>query len=85
MKEIMYFVDTDNNFLLAYEKSSEFFVIFVPEKKAWEDCNISFSAFKHDYAFREIDREEVAKMTGGCLPEALLSEYLKMICKNSEG
>ena len=52
----------DNGFLLAYEKSSEFFVRYIPQTNEWEDCNTSFSDFRHDYYFREVSKEDAYRI-----------------------
>lgn len=82
MGEIKYYQDLRNNLLLAYEKSVAFFVMYVPETNEWTDCNISFSAFQHDYAYREIIREEALKITNGNLPDAMFRQYLDILRKN---
>ena len=82
MQNIEYLEDVRNHFLLAYERSTEFFVIYLPEKQRWEDCQISFLRFKHDYEYSKISREEVVKRTGGILPESNFENYLAIIRGN---
>jgi len=82
MNELKYFLDTDNDFLLAYDKNTEFFVRYIPETDKWVDCDISFSQFRHDYCFRSVDREEALHIANGNLPDALLQQYINMIDKN---
>ena len=82
MEDLKYYEDLYNKFLLAHDKKTEFFVKFSEESKQWEDCNISFMQFKHDYNFREISKEKASKITGGILPEKLFSEYLSLINNN---
>lgn len=81
MKDLAYFEDTDNGFLLAYEKSSEFFVRYLSASDEWEDCPISFSQFRHDHCFREMDREEAFRRTSGNLPETLFERYVALLGK----
>ncbi len=81
-ENIRFYEDLNNGFLLAYEKSSEFFVRFIPELEKWENCNISFSNFRHDYDFREISKEEAVRKTNGNLPDANFEEYLKLLNRN---
>ena len=83
MGDLKYYLDLSNNFLLAYEKSVEFFVMYIPEREEWTDCNISFSNFKHDYDFKEIPREEALEKTNGNLPESMLRQYSDTIYKSS--
>ena len=83
MENLKYYQDLRNNFLLAYEKSTEFFVMYIPETKEWADCNISFSNFKHDYDFKELSGEEALEKTNGSLPESMFQQYLDTINKNS--
>ncbi len=84
MENLEYYLDTQNSFLLAYEKSTEFFVRYIEKLNQWEDCNISFSNFKHDYAFKKISKEEAYSITNGNLPEAKLQQYIRTIRKNLE-
>lgn len=82
MDNIKYYEDLTHKFLLAYESSTEFFVRYNPETNQWQDCNISFLCFKHDYDYKEISKEEVIKRTNGTLPEEKLKNFLIMINKN---
>ena len=84
-KKISYYLDTDNGFLLAYEKSCEFFVKYDPTERSWEDCKISFFSFRHDYCFREITADEAASIAEGNLPTEELRAYLKLLKKNLGG
>ena len=81
MKDLMYLIDVDHGFLLAYERESEFFVRYLPKTDEWETCPISFSRFRHDYCFREVEREEALRLANGNLPEELLARYLERIGK----
>lgn len=85
MEDLKYYEEMANQTLLAHERSTEFFVKYVPEMKEWEDCGISFSQFKHDYPFREMSREQVMQITGGNLPEAAFKEYTEMLNRNMGG
>lgn len=80
--DLKYFKDEAHGFLLAYEASSEFFVRYLQETDEWEDCRISFSQFRHDYYFREVERDEALHMANGNLPEAQLQRYLALVAKN---
>lgn len=82
MQNIKYYEDLDNRFLLAYEKHTEFFVIYNPDTKQWKDCNISFATFQHDCAYKEISEEEIIKKTDGVLPESNYKEYLTILRRN---
>ena len=84
MEKIRYYWDTQNGFLLAYERSTEFFVKFIPSTGKWEDCEISFMQFMHDYSFREISTNEAMEKAGGCSPEDNYREYIAMINRNSD-
>ena len=83
VENLKYYKDLNHDFLLAYEKSTEFFVVFRPENNKWEDCNISFSKFRHDYEFIEVGKEEVIKKTSGNLPLALFQQYSDLLKRNS--
>ena len=83
MEYIKYYQDKNNGFLLAYEKSVEFFVMYHPQTKEWTDCNISFSNFVHDHEFKEITEQEVCVQTDGNLPKSMYRQYVEMIRKNS--
>lgn len=82
MDKLKYFEDLDHHFLLAYERSTEFFVMFNPKENVWVDCNITFSNFKHDYYYNELSEEEVSERTNGNLPKSELSEYVKLLHNN---
>lgn len=82
MEKIRYYSDTQNGFLLAYERSTEFFVKFIPSTGKWEDCEISFMQFMHDYSFREISADEAMEKAVGCSPEANYKEYAAMLARN---
>ncbi len=82
MEKIKYYLDLDNDFLLAYEKSTEFFVRFLKETGEWECCGISFSNFIHDYCFKEITSDEALEKSKGRLPEADYQEYVAMLNRN---
>ncbi len=82
MRELQYFIDLKNDFLLAYERTSEFFVMYIPAEERWVDCAISFSEFRHDYNYREISRDKAMERAGGCLPEANYMEYVAMLDSN---
>ena len=84
MKNIKYYQDQKHGFLLAYEKSVEFFVMYLPDKKEWADCNISFANFKHDYEFKEMSEEEVLGKTNGNLPESMYQKYADMLRKMAD-
>lgn len=82
MPNIKYYEDLQNHFLLAHEKHTEFFVMYIPETKQWKDCHISFSNFQHDYEYKEISKEEMIQKTEGVLPESKFKEYLAMVRSN---
>lgn len=82
MQNIKYYEDLRNHFLVAYEKHTEFFVMYIPEKKQWNDCLISFLDFQHDYEYKEISKEEATQKTDGNLPESKLKEYLAILRSN---
>jgi len=84
MERIKYFIDLTNDFLLAYEKSTEFFVRFIAKTGEWEDVNISFLDFRHDYSFREISQDEAMERTNRNLPLEAFDQYLKLINRTSE-
>ena len=83
MENLKYFVDLTNDFLLAYDKKTEFFVRFVPKTGEWESVNVSFLSFMHDYNFKEISTEDASKITNGILPNKIFKQYLEMIKRNS--
>ena len=83
LQGIKFYEDLRHHFLLAYERRTEFFVMYVPEVKQWQECHISFLSFQHDYEYKGISREEVSRKTDGVLPEAELKKYLALIQSNS--
>ena len=82
MKDLKYYVDLRNDFLLAYERTTEFFVMYDPKSSEWKDCTISFISFRHDCEFKEISYEEALAKTNGVLPEDKLTQYRKLINSN---
>ena len=82
MPKIEYYLDTGNGFLLAYEKSTEFFVRFVPSKNEWETVEISFSQFRHDYEFKALSESEAVKLSKGATADTALEQYRDMIKRN---
>lgn len=84
MDGLRYYEDLSRGVLLAYEESVEFFVAYIPKTKEWTDCGISFLKFRHDYAFREVCREEALEKTDGNLPEEMLRRYIDMINGNKK-
>ena len=82
MENLKYYLDLDNGFLLAHEKTTEFFVRYIREIGEWEPLMISFSNFKHDYNFKEISKEEALQKSDGCLPEAMFQTYSDTIKTN---
>ena len=85
MEKLRYYLDLDNGFLLAHEKTTEFFVRYIRGTGEWEPLMISFSNFKHDYNFKEISKEEALQKSDGCLPEREFRSYLTIINKNLDG
>lgn len=85
MKNIKYYEDLMSCNLLAHEDATEFFVRYIPESQQWQDCNISFSIFKHNYYYNEISREEVIQRTAGNLPEEKFKEYQSILFENRGG
>lgn len=83
MESVKYYLDLNNGFVLAYEKSTEFFVIYNSEKDEWADCGISFMEFAHDFLFKEISADEAKEKTNANLPTAKHEEYIGIIRKNS--
>lgn len=81
MNTINYYEDLRNGFLLAHEKTYDFFVIYNEKEQKWVDCGITFMQFRHDYEFREMNSDEVSDRTGGRLPEAEYRRYLERIDK----
>ena len=82
MENLRYYFDVNNNLVLAYEKSTEFFVVFNSTENKWIDCNVSFAQFRHDYEFSEISQEEASSRTNGVLPKLEYKQYLDMIKSN---
>ena len=82
MKGLHYYLDVDNNFVLAHEPSTEFFVTYNEKTETWVTCTISFMQFKHDYLFREITKEEAVRQTNGNLPERAFQKYVETLQAN---
>ena len=82
MEKIKYYEDYEHNILLAYEKETEFFVMYIPAQKEWVDCNLSFSNVKHDRILKEISKEEASEKTNGSLPKLMYEKYLSLLRRN---
>ncbi len=82
MENLKYYEDYEHNLLLAYEKNTEFFVMYIPPRKEWVDCNLSFSNVKHDYSLREISKEEASDKTNGNLPVLMYEQYIRLLRRN---
>ena len=80
-EEIRYYLDTRNNILLAYERITDFFVMFTQEKE-WKRCGITFMMFQHDQEYETVSKENALIITNERLPEAEFQEYLNMINQN---
>ena len=84
-KKLKYYEDTENGFLFAYERESEFFVRFLPDLGEWESVGISFRQFLHDYTPSEITPDEAARKSNGILPDSTFKDYLEMLESNLRG
>ena len=84
MENIKYFEDLSHGSILAYDKSTDFFMIYAPSSGEWKDCNFSFLEFRHDFNFREISPEDAMSKTNGTLPEEKYKEYVAMLSSNRE-
>ena len=82
MEELKYYIDLDNDTVLAYDKTTEFFVCYATEKNEWRTVDASFLAFKHDRYYKDISRDEALARTNGSSPEPLYREYLNMLRRN---
>ena len=82
MENLKYYEDCEHNILLAYEKETEFFVMYIPAQKEWVDCNLSFSNVKHDRILKEISKEEASEKTNGSLPKLMFEKYLSLLRRN---
>ena len=80
MENIKYF--EDNGSILAYDRSTEFFVIYMPAANEWRDCDRSFMEFRHSYSFKEINPGDAMSRTNGCSPERIYKEYVAMLNRN---
>ena len=82
--ELKYYLEQTNNDLVAYEKATEFFVIFNRRDSVWNYMPYSFMVFTHDYidSIVEIDEKQAFSITNGILPYQKLEEYHNIWKKN---
>ena len=85
--ELKYYLEQTNNDLVAYEKATEFFVIFNRRDSVWNYMPYSFMVFIHDYidSIIEIDEKQVLSITNGILPYQRLEEYHSILDFNRSG
>lgn len=82
MENMKYYLDTDHNRLMAYDRETEFFAEYIAANGEWVMSSISFMQFRHDYPYRAVSREEAAETAGGILPETLFRQYLEILREN---
>lgn len=82
MDNTRYYFDSDNECVLAYDRSTDFFTQYDNRQKRWTMSNISFTQFKHDYNYKLIDEEEARALTDVNLPDRLYAEYVAIINDN---
>lgn len=82
MENMKYYLDTDHNRLMAYDRETEFFAEYIAANGEWVMSSISFMQFRHDYPYRAVSREEAAETAGGILPETLFRQYLDILRDN---
>lgn len=82
MNELKYYYDEEHDVLSVYNRETDFFAQFSPEKNEWVKSEISFSQFKHDYYYRAVTESEAMKMTGGVSAADAFESYAEIIKAN---
>ena len=85
--ELKYYSEQVHGDIVAYEKETEFFVIFNRRDSVWNYMPYSFMVFFHDYidSIVLIDEAQVASVTNGILPYQKLQEYHDILNSNRSG
>ena len=85
--ELRYYLEQVHEDIVAYEKATEFFVIFNRRDSVWNYMPYSFMVFIHDYidSIIEIDEKQVLSITKGILPYQRLEEYHNILDFNRSG
>ena len=81
MKELEYFLD-QNNYLYCYDNDVEFFAVFLPKENKWVKSKISFTAFSHDYDYKDVTYDEACKICNNIFPDDMYFEYIEMLFTN---
>lgn len=79
---LKYYLDLENDCVLAYDRVKDFFAQYDKSAAKWTMVGISFVQFKHDYNYKIISGEEAQALTNGNLPDHLYAEYVKIINDN---
>ena len=82
--ELKYYLEKAKGDIVAYEKATEFFVIFNRKDSVWNNMPYSFMVFMHDYveSVVEIDEAQASSLTNGKLPYEKLKKYHDMLDAN---
>lgn len=85
--KLKYYLEHTYKDLVAYEKETEFFVIFNRRDSVWNNMPYSFMVFAHDYidSYVEIDEARASSITNGILPYEKLEEYHDILESNRTG
>ena len=85
--ELKYYLEQVKNDVVAYEKATEFFVIFNHRDSVWNNMPYSFMVFMHDYidSIAEISEKQALSITNGISPYQKLEAYHDMLNFNRTG
>ena len=82
METLLYFLDKNNEVLLAYERSSDFLMAYNFARGEWLSCEISFMQLRHERELTEITSDTAFAMTNGSLPNEEYRRYLDILKLN---
>ena len=82
MKALRYFLDSSDGILFAYEKESDFLVVYNSGIEEWVNCELSFMQVRHDRELSEISVNEATAKAGGKSADEEYQKYLSILNLN---
>lgn len=76
-----YYLVEKRGYLVAYNKESDFFVMFNKKKNEWVPGCCSFQSFENEHLMdlEEIGESKALSMTNGKLPNIMLEEFNNLL------
>ena len=82
MKALRYFLDSSDGILFAYEKESDFLVVYNFGIEEWVNCEFSFMQVRHDRELSEISVNEATAKVGSKSADEEYQKYLNILNLN---